>query len=147
MHKHLEVSEILAGCKRIEKESLRRARWELQQWFSAMQVDSTLSVTAQPFQPKVTPQSSQEDDAPRSHPVRHRLAGSSPTWGFAPDSLMRKAFPSHNKSSDDDGVSTDTSILDRPPCRRHGSRRSHSSQSSSDSNGTHSSGGRRKKED
>ena len=64
-----EVSEILAGCKRIEKESLRRARWELQQWFSAMQVDSTLSATAQPFQPRVAPQSSREDDAPRSHPV------------------------------------------------------------------------------
>ena len=53
-----EVSEILAGCKRIEKESLRRARWELQQWFSAMQVDSTLSATAQPFQPRVALQSS-----------------------------------------------------------------------------------------
>ena len=26
-----EVSEILVGCKRIEKESLRQARWELQQ--------------------------------------------------------------------------------------------------------------------
>ena len=37
-----EVNEILAGCKRIEKESLRRARWELQQQFSALQVDSTL---------------------------------------------------------------------------------------------------------
>ena len=53
-----EVSEILAGCKRIEKESLRQARWELQQWFSALQVDSTLSATAQPFQPRVAPQSS-----------------------------------------------------------------------------------------
>ena len=53
-----EMSEILAGCKRIEKESLRRARWELQQWFSALQVDSSLSATAQPFQPQVTPQSS-----------------------------------------------------------------------------------------
>ena len=64
-----EVSEILAGCKRIEKESLRRARWGLQQQFSAMQVNSTLSATAQPFQPRVAPQSCQEDDAPRSHPV------------------------------------------------------------------------------
>ena len=64
-----EVSEILAGCKRIEKESLRQAHWELQQWFSTMQVDSTLSATAQPFQPQVTLQSSQEDDAPRSLPV------------------------------------------------------------------------------
>ena len=64
-----KASEILAGCKRIEKESLRRAHWELQQRFSTMQVDSTLSATAQPFQPQVAPQSSQEDDAPRSHPV------------------------------------------------------------------------------
>ena len=53
-----EVSDILAGCKRIEKESLRRARWELQQRFSTLQVDSTLSATAQPFQPRVAPQSS-----------------------------------------------------------------------------------------
>ena len=53
-----EVSEILVGCKRIEKESLRQARWELQQRFSALQVDSTLSATAQPFQPRVAPQSS-----------------------------------------------------------------------------------------
>ena len=64
-----EVGEILAGCKRIEKESLRWARWELQQWFSALQVDSTLSATAQPFQPQVALQSSQKDDMPRSSPV------------------------------------------------------------------------------
>ena len=143
-----EASEILAGCKRIEKESLRRARWELQQWFSAMQVDSTLSATAQPFQPRVAPQSSREDDAPRSLPVRCGLAGSSPTPGFAPDSPMRRASPSHHQSSVYDRVSTDTSISDNPPpCRRHGSRRSRSSQSGSNSNGTHSSGGRHKKKD
>ena len=53
-----EVSEILAGCKRIEKESLRRAHWELQQRFSALLVGSSLSATAQPFQPRVAPQSS-----------------------------------------------------------------------------------------
>ena len=91
-----EVGEILAGCKRIEKESLRRAHWELQQWFSTLQVDSTLSATAQPFQPWVAPQSSQEDDAPRSSPVRRGLAGSSPAPGFAPDSPLRRAFPSHH---------------------------------------------------
>ena len=60
---------------------------------------------------------------------------------------MRMAFPGHHQSSNDDGVSTDTSISDKPPRRRHGSRRSHSSQNSSDSDGTHSSGGRRKKKD
>ena len=143
-----EASEILAGCKRIEKESLRRARWKLQQWFSALQVDSTLSATAQPFQPWAAPQSSREDDAPRSLPVRRGLAGSSPALGFAPDSPMRRAFPSHHQSSDDDGVSTDTSsISDRPPSMRRGSRRSCSSQSGSDSDGTRSSGGRGKKKD
>ena len=41
-----EASEILVGCKRIEKENLRRAHWELQNQFSAMQLDSTLSATA-----------------------------------------------------------------------------------------------------
>ena len=110
-----EASEILVGCKRIEKESLRRARWELQQRFSTLQVDSTLSATAQPFQPRVASQSFREDDAPRSHPVQCGLAGSSPTPGSAPDSPMRRAFPSDHQSSDDDGVSTDTSISDKPP--------------------------------
>ena len=142
-----EASEILVGCKRIEKENLRRAHWELQHQFSAMQLDSTLSATARPFQPWVAPQSSREDDVPRNHPARHRLAGSSPTPGLAPDSPMRRAFPSHCQSSDDDRVSTDTSISDKPPRRRRGSRRSQSSRSGSDSDGTHSSGGRRKKKD
>ena len=59
-----EVSEILAGCKRIEKENLRRAHWELQNQFSSKQLDSTLSATAQPFQPRAAPQSSREDDVP-----------------------------------------------------------------------------------
>ena len=59
-----KASEILAGCKRLEKENLRRARWELQNWFSSMRLDSTLSAAAQPFQPQATPLSSQEDDVP-----------------------------------------------------------------------------------
>ena len=64
-----EASEILAGGKRIEKENLRRARWELQNRFSSMQLDSTLLATARPFQPRATPQSSQEDDVPQTYPV------------------------------------------------------------------------------
>ena len=60
---------------------------------------------------------------------------------------MGRPFPSHCQSSDDDGVSTDTSIFDGPSRRRHGSRRSRGSQSGSDSDGTHSSGGRQKKKD
>ena len=53
-----EASKILAGCKRIEKENLRQARWQLEQQFSSMQLDSTLSATARPFQPQATLQSS-----------------------------------------------------------------------------------------
>ena len=41
-----KASEILAGCKRIEKENLRRAHWELLNRFSSMQLDSTLLATA-----------------------------------------------------------------------------------------------------
>ena len=135
-----EASEILAGCKRIEKENLRRAHWELQNQFSSMQLDSTLSAAARPFQPQAAPLSSREDDVPRAYPAQHRLAGSSPTPGLTADSPVGRAFPSHCQSSDDNGVSTDTSISDKPPHRRRGSRRSQSSRSGSDSNGTCSSG-------
>ena len=59
-----EASEILAGCKRLEKENWRWACWELQHRFSSMQLDSTLSATARPFQPQATPPSPQEADMP-----------------------------------------------------------------------------------
>ena len=84
---------------------------------------------------------------PRSSPVQHGLAGSSLIPGFAPDSPPRRASPGHYQSSDDDRVSTDTTIADRTPHRRHGSRRSCSSHSGSNSDGTLSSGGRQKKKD
>ena len=84
---------------------------------------------------------------PRTYPVQHGLAGSSPTPGFAADSPLGRAFPSQRQSSDDNGVSTDTSISNRPSRRRRGSRRSRSSRSGSDSDGTCSSGGRQKKKD
>ena len=43
------------------------------------------------------------------------MAGSSPTPGLAADSPVGRAFPSHHQSSDDDRVSTDTSISNKPP--------------------------------
>ena len=141
-----EASEILVGCKRIEKENLRQARWELQNRFSSMQLDSTLSATARPFQPRAAQQPSR-DEAPRTYPVQHGLVGSSPTPGFTADSPVGRPFPSNCQSSDDDGVSTDTSVSDGPSRRRRGSRRSQGSRSGSDSDGTRSSGGRRKKKD
>ena len=52
---------------------------------------------------------------PRAYPARHGLAGSSPTSGLVADSPVGRAFPSHRQCSDNDRVSTDTSISDKPP--------------------------------
>ena len=49
-----EASEILAGCKRLEKENWRRACWDLQNRLSSMWLNSTLSATARLFQPQAT---------------------------------------------------------------------------------------------
>ena len=65
-----EASEILAGCKRLEKESLRRAHWDLQHRFSSMQLHCPLSAMARPFQPRAAPSSALVDDAPRDYPAR-----------------------------------------------------------------------------
>ena len=75
------------------------------------------------------------------------MARSSPTPGLAAGSPVGRAFLNHHQSSDNDGVSTDTSILDKPLHRRRGSRRSQSSWSGSDSDGTCTSGARHKKKD
>ena len=73
--------------------------------------------------------------------------GGSPTPGLTAGSPVTGTSLSHHHSSDDDGVSTDTSISDKPLHRRCGSRGSQSNWSGSDSNDTRTSGGRRKKKD
>ena len=83
---------------------------------------------------------------PRAYLGRHGLA-SSPTPGLAAGSSVGRTSLSHCQSSDDDGLSTDTSISDKPLHRRRGSRRSQSSRSGSDSDETHSSRERCKKKD
>ena len=47
-----EASEILAGCKRLEKENWRRAHLDLQNRLSSMRLNSPLSATIRPFQPQ-----------------------------------------------------------------------------------------------
>ena len=137
-----EASEILAGCKRLEKESLRRARWDLQHRFSSMQLHSPLSATARPFQPGATSSSALVDDTPQDYPARDGLMRSSPPQGSSRGLPSREAIPNHHYTSDEDGVSTDTSISDKPLHRRHGSRGSQSNWSGSDSDETHTSRGR-----
>ena len=112
-----------------------------------MRLDSTLIATARPFQPQATPLSPREDDVPQAYSVRNELARGSPTLGLTAGSPVRRTSLSHRHSSDDDGVSTDTSISDKPLRQRCGSRGSQSNWSGSDSNETCTSGGRRKKKD
>ena len=112
-----------------------------------MQVDSTLSATARPFQPQATLLSSREDDGPQAYPSRSGWAGSHPTSGLTVGSPVRRTSLSHPHSSDDDGVSSDASNQNRPLHRRRGSRGSQNNQSGSDSDDTHTSGRRQKKKD
>ena len=85
---------------------------------------------------------------PRAYPGRNGLARGSPTPGLTAGSPVRRTSLSHcHSSADDDWVSTDTSISDKPLRRRHGSRGSQSNQSGSDSDETRTSGGRQKKKD
>ena len=142
-----EASEIVAGCKRLEKENWRWAHWELQKRFSEMQVDSTLSATARPFQPQVTPHSSNEDDRQPVYPPRSGWSGSRPTLGLVPSSPVGRMPFHHPLLSEGEGASSDVSHHDRPLRKRHGSRGSRKSQSGSDSDDTRSSGRRQKKKD
>ena len=57
-----ESSEIVAGCKRLEKENWRRAHWDLQNRLSSMWLNSSLSATTRPFQPQAASPSALVDD-------------------------------------------------------------------------------------
>ena len=142
-----EASEILAGCKRLEKENLRRARWDLQHRFSSMQLHSPLSATARPFQPRAAPSSALVDDTPRDYPAWDGLARSSPAQGSTRGLPVREATPNHHYTSDEEGVSTDTTTSEKSFHKRCGSRRSRGNRSGSDSDETLTSRGRRKKKD
>ena len=112
-----------------------------------MQLHSPLSATARPFQLEATSSSTLVDDTPQDNPAQDGLTRSSPPRGSTRGLPIREATPNHHYTSDNDGVSTDTSISDRPPRRRHGSRGSQSNWSGSDSDETRSFGGRQKKKD
>ena len=47
-----EANEILAGCKRLEKENRRRERLHFQEWLASMHQFTNLSANAIPFQPQ-----------------------------------------------------------------------------------------------
>ena len=118
-----EASEILAGCKRLEKENWRQAHWDLQHRFSSMQLNSPLSATARPFQPQAASSLALVDDIPQDYPAQNGLARGSPNRDTTTGLPVRGAAPNHCYTSDEEGVSTYTTTSEKSLCKRHGSRR------------------------
>ena len=101
-----EANEIVTACKRLERENWRRARWELQQRFSAMRLGSSFSAVAKPFQPQAAssatlvaspPRGSVGPAGPRGNLQQLRL--SKPRYignpQFLTKFLMREKPPRH----------------------------------------------------
>ena len=137
-----KASEILAGCKRLEKESLRQACWDLQHRFSSMQLHSSLSATARPFQPGTTPSSALVDDAPQGYLAWDGLTRSSPPQGSTRGLPVREATLNHHYTSNKEGASTNTTTSEKSSHKRRGNQRSQSNQSGSDADESLNSGGR-----
>ena len=142
-----EASEIVAGCKRLEKENWRRACWDLQNRLSSMQLNSPISATARPFQPQAASPSALVDDIPRDYPALNGLARGSPTQGSTAGLPVRRAPLNHCYTSDEEGGSTDTATSGKSLCKRHGGQENRGNRSGSNSDETLTSGGRQKKKD
>ena len=87
------------------------------------------------------------DDAPQDYPAQDGLVKSSPAWGTTRDLPVREATLNHRYTSDEEGVSTDTTTSEKSFHKRWGSQRSRGNRSSSDSDETLTSRGRQKKKD
>ena len=107
-----------------------------------MQLNSPLSATTRPFQPQAASSSALVDDIPQDYPARNGLARGS-TTGLP----VRRAPPNHCYTSDEEGVSTDTSTSEKSLHKRSGSRGNRGNWSGSDSDETLTSRGRQKKKD
>ena len=112
-----------------------------------MQLNSPLSATTRPFQPQATSPSALVDNIPQDYPAWNGLARDSPTWGSTTGLPVRRAPPNHRYTSDEEGVSTDTSTSEKSLRKRLGGRGNRGNQSGSDSDETLTSGGRQKKKD
>ena len=86
-----------------------------------MQLHSPLSATARPFQPRATPSSALVDDTPRDYPAQDGLVRGSPARGSTRDLPVRETTPNHRYTSDEEGVSTDTTTSEKLFHKRQGS--------------------------
>ena len=84
-----------------------------------MRLHSPLSATARPFQPQAAPSLALVDDTPRDYLAQDRLVR-----GSTPDLPVRGTTPNHPYTSDEEGVSTDTTTSEKSFRKRRSSRRS-----------------------
>ena len=137
----------MAGCKRLEKENWRQVQWDLQNRLFSMQLNSTLSATARPFQPQAASSLALVDDIPQHYSAQNGLARGSPTMGITAGSPVGRAPLNHHYTSDEEWVSTDTATSGKSLHKRHGGRGNRGNRSGSDSNETPTPRGRQKKKD
>ena len=88
-----------------------------------MRLNSTLSAAARPFQPQAASPSALVDEVHRDYPAQNGLTRGSPTTGLTPGSPVRRGPVNPRYTSDEEGVSTNTSTSEKSLCKRHGSRR------------------------
>ena len=112
-----------------------------------MWLNSPLSTTTRPFQPQAASPLALMEDIPWNYPGQNGLVRGSSTMGLPTDPPMGWAPLNHHYSSDEDGVSTDTTVSGRSLHRRHGGRGNRSNWSGSDSDEVSAPGGRQKKKD
>ena len=154
-----EAKDILAGCKRLERENRRRERQYFQERFAPLHQPSGLSVNVAPFQPQAAIPMPRPAEMPSDQPEAERRgpkANLSPSHRLTTSSVskipspIRGPFP---QTSDDDAT-LDVGLVDpssrRKGKRSHGNRGGWSGESSDSSHSIRSStsrGGRRKKKD
>ena len=121
-----EANDILAGCKRLEKENRRRERLYFQEQLASLHQPSGLSATAAPFQPWAALPMPRLAEAASD---LHEQEGSEPKAGFSPSchsttsSIGKVPSPAQGpypQTSDDD-VTSEVGLVD-PSSRQKGRR-------------------------
>ena len=113
-----EDNEILAGCKRLEKENRRRERLHFQEWLASTHQFSNLSANAIPFQPQAALPTPRPAGVARGLLERERDGATSDfspprrTTGSPLNRLSSPARYLHLQTSDDGGLTTDGSAAE-----------------------------------
>ena len=155
-----EANEILAGCKRLEKENRRQEHLHFQEQLASMHQFSNLSANAIPFQPHAALPTPRLAGVARGLQEQERGGATSDfcpphrTTGFPLNRLPSPACYPHLQTSDDGDLTTDGSAAESTSYKKRqrsrgtkGSQSGKSDRSTSDSNRSASSNGGRKKKD